>query len=197
MENPNDTNPENPSEDADSLKDWINRAKRAHELVDAIDLKKVAKHDAVEVAKVETVSDALGDLEDGKEITHVEGVDEVVSHDASGHHEKAALVELIDKLGWSDRINRVLYHHAELCEFKPLELIPHFEGLPEFDVCLAPTQSNSVGYFGLFITKSGLFAATIQDPPSKHHWQIAQSRPYDDQTELITSLRQFSQSAFE
>jgi hypothetical protein len=43
MENPNDENPEQGSESSNSLQDSIDRAKRAHELVDAVDLKKVAE----------------------------------------------------------------------------------------------------------------------------------------------------------
>ncbi|MEQ8692052.1 MAG: hypothetical protein RIC89_14610 [Pseudomonadales bacterium] len=208
MENPNDAKPQaepgaeakpanNPELADDSLQEWIKRARRAHELVDAVDLDKVAQHDPGEVQKMAAIREALGQLEDGGEVSHVEGVDEVVHEDATMQSQKAALVALIDKFGWSDRINRTLYRSAETTEFKPLDLIPHFEGLPEFDICLAPEACVTVGYFGLFISASGLFAATIQDPPSKYHWQIVQSRPIDNQTELISSIRQFSQHAFE
>ena len=183
--------------DNDSLEAWINRAKRAHELVDAVDLKKVAQHDEIEVAKVGQVTSALRDLEQGHDVDHVEGVDEVVPVMDETMLRKAELIEKLSGAGWADRISRVLSVHGDAIELMPLDLIPHSEGLPEYDLCVAPEASPLSGHFGLFVSTSGVFAASIADPPSKHHWRIARSRPFDNDQELFASLKSFAQSAFE
>ena len=102
MENPNDENPEPASESSNSLQDWIARAKRAHELVDAVDLKKVVEHDATERAKVTTVSEALTDLEAGQMVAHVEGIGEVVVEVNELQHKRAKLIALVDSFGQAD-----------------------------------------------------------------------------------------------
>ena len=53
MENPNDENPEQGSESSNSLQDSIDRAKPAHKLVDAVDLKKVDHVGGVDEVVVE------------------------------------------------------------------------------------------------------------------------------------------------
>lgn len=207
MENPTDENQEpiqdepllidEVNHDNDSLEAWINRAKRAHELVDAVDLKKVAEHDEVEVAKVAQVTTALRDLEQGHDVDHVEGIDEVVPEMDEELLRRAELIEKLSAAGWADRISRVLSVHADTSDFRPLDLIPHSEGLPEFDLCVAPIVSPLSGHFGLFISATGVFAASIADPPSKHHWRIARSRPFENERELHACLKSFEQSAFE
>ncbi|NKB99799.1 MAG: hypothetical protein GKR90_15065 [Pseudomonadales bacterium] len=203
--NPSGSNPDEPllidevnqPDDGDSLEDWINRAKRAHELVDAVDLKKVTEHDEIEIAKVATVGSALQDLEQGQDVGHVEGVDEVVPEMDESMLRRAGLIEALSEAGFADRISRVLSVHGDAMDLRPLDLIPHSEGLPEYDLCVAPEQVSLSGHFGLFVSRSGVFAASIADPPSKHHWRIAKSRPYDNNQELMENLAVFGQSGFE
>lgn len=206
MENPGDemekpqnqsksTDPANPAgHKEDTLGDWINRAQRAHELVDAVDLQKVTAHDPVELNKLETVGRALNDLGRGKEIEHVEGVDEVVPDIDENQQRKANLFSDIAGAGWIDRMGRILCVDEQGTHVKPLELIPHQEGLPEFDICIAPEQRLSRGNYGIFISSHGIFAASISEPVSKHHWRIDRSRPYDADDELHKSISQFSQN---
>lgn len=182
------------NEPEDSLGDWIDRAKRAHELVDAVDLKKVAAHDPLEVSKLESVRTALKDLEEGKAIERVEGVDEV---DPDVGEEQARVTKLFGDVagaGWTDRMGRVLFVNGENSTAKPLELISHRQGLPDFDICIAPEHRYSDGNFGIFVSAQGVFAASINEPVSKHHWRIDRSRPYDNQTELVRSITQFSEN---
>lgn len=197
MENPNDENPEPGSESSNSLQDLINRAKRAHELVDAVDLKKVAKHDGAEMAKVSTISEALTDLEAGQMVAHVEGIDEVIIEINEHQQQRAELIALVDSFGWADRINRVLHRINGVQELKPLELIQHTEGLPEFEMCVAPEVAATDGGYGLFVTMSGVYAGTINTPTNKHHWRIVRSRPYDNADELQANLSKFITTAFE
>lgn len=189
-----DNLPEENAASEDSLGDWIDRAKRAHELVDAVDLEKVAAHDPVELNKLDTVSDALQDLSDGKQIEHVEGVDEVVPEIGEEEQRKAKLFSDVAGGGWVDRMGRVLFVDGGGAVMKPLELIPHREGLPDFDICIAPEQRLSYGNYGIFVSSHGIFAASISEPVSKHHWRIDRSRPYDNEEELLRSITTFSQT---
>ena len=189
----------NLSEDnsSDSLKAWIDRAKRAHELVDAVDLKKVTTHDDVELSKLDAVSNALDDLSQGGVIHHVEGVDDVLQELNPEDEAKVALLETLAGAGWSSRLGRVLFINQKGQELRPVELIPHREGLPKFEACLAPEQAVGYGNFALFVSAQGVFGASIGEPASKHHWHISRSRPYDTDDELLKCIEQFSRTAFE
>ena len=72
-----------------------------------------------------------------------------------------------------------------------MDLIPHRQGLPEFLLCIAPDFAPIEGAQGVFVSERGVFAATIPDPAIRHRWRIARSRPYDDEADMIATLRSF------
>ncbi|MEM7098000.1 MAG: hypothetical protein AAF541_07050 [Pseudomonadota bacterium] len=181
----------------DDLNAWIERAKRAHELVEAVDLDKVVAHEAIELEKLQAVNNALEDLAQGGEVGLVEGVDEVVHDLSPADQERAQLMELLTEAGWGSRLARTLWIKGEETEMRAMELIPHREGLPNFETCVAPEQAVGNGYFALFISHHGIFGASIAEPPSKHHWHIARSRPYETPEELLSCIEQFSRTAFD
>ena len=168
MENPgsdmDESKPEDTTQDEDSLETWINRAKRAHELVDAVDLDKVVAHDGNEINKLESVSDALQQLSEGNMLEHVEGVDEVVPELDAEQQRRADLFAAIAEDGWVERMSRVLTTEDGTATLRPLEIIPHQEGLPDFDICVAPEEVVGNGNFALFVSATGVFAATISEP---------------------------------
>ena len=173
----------------DSLQDWINRAKRAHELVDAVDLDKVVKHDASEVAKLDSVNDALEEISTGHDVEHVDGVDEIMPELDEEQIRRAEVLRVLANAGLTDVLGRVLTNNGDQTSAQsPLELIPHHEGLPSFDACLAPTSSTAPGHSGIFVSKKGVFAATINEPASKHHWRVVRSRPYDNAEEMVSAV---------
>ena len=202
MENPTD----NAATDGDAaednsgdatIKELMARAKRAHELVDAVDLKKLARHDREETAKLATVTTALHELSQGHDVGHVEGVDEVHAEEDPEHAHRTEIAMVIDEAGWSDDIGRLLHRVGDEVAHRPLDLIPHKEGLPSFDVCLAPAVVTGDGNYGIFVSSKGIFAAAINDPAGKHHWRIIRSTSYDNPQELRGSLDSFRQTAFE
>ena len=158
-----------------------------------MDLQKVAAHDEAELNKLSTVSAALGDLAEGKSVERVEGVDDVMPEIDEDQMRRTELFSAIASAGWIDRMGRVLSVDGSQSVVKPLELIPHQEGLPKFDICIAPEQRVSYGNYGIFVSSHGIFAASIAEPVSKHHWRIDRSRPYDNEEELLQSISQFSQ----
>lgn len=189
MENPNSTN-------EDSLEVLMQRAQRARELVNAMDLDKIANHDPSEVAKIGSVKDALENLQNGDAVEHVEGVDDVVPVEPATS-EKGRLIEIIKSIGMTEHVSRVMHQAGNDCSLQPFELIPHHEGLPEFLVTLAPKRVTGEGNFVVLLNQAAVFAASIKDPANKHHWRIARSRPYESTEELAQFLDQFIENAFD
>ena len=197
MEKPDTPNEPDSGAGDESLQALMDRARRAHELVDAVDFQKVTAHDPTEVDKLHGVADALGELAHGEAVEHVEGVDEVVPQLSEDQQRKTALFTTLADAGFADNLGRVLHNLGEAQQLLPLDLIPHTQGLPAFDLCVAPGNATGNGNFGIFVSASGIFAASINEPTNKHHWRIARSRPYDNEDELIQSIQQFTTTAFE
>lgn len=175
-----------------SVQDWIERARRAQDLLGKVDLEKVARHDAEEVAKLSRVSGALEDLSNGGNVDFVPGVDvdEAPQLDPE-QMRRTRLMEVLVEEGFGDRLGRVFVMDDESFAVRPLDLIPHREGLPEFLLCVAPDFAPMDGAQGIFISERGVFAAMIPDPVTRHRWRIARSRPYDDELEMSATVRRF------
>ena len=177
--------------EGDSVQDWIDRARRAHDLVERVDLERVSAHDAEEIKKLDKVTAALGDLSEGQNVEYVPGVDEDEAPTLDeGQLRRSELMELLDGHGYADRVGRVYMANAD-DPIRPLDLIPHQEGLPEFDVCIAPEHTPAEGAHGIFISERGVFAALIPEPVTRHKWRILRSRPFDDQREMLETVRRF------
>lgn len=179
-----------------SVQDWIERARRAQDLVGKVDLDKVARHDIEEVGKLSRVAGALEDLSNGRGVEFVPGVDVDEAPELDPQEmRRVALMEVLSRAGLDERLGRVFVSDGESDGRRPLELIPHRQGLPGFLVCVAPDFAPMDGAQGVFISERGVFAAMIPDPVTRHRWRIARSRPYDDEREMIASVRSFISSA--
>jgi len=75
-----------------------------------------------------------------------------------------------------------------------IDLIPHRDGLPAFEVCLAPDHSPAEGAHGIFISERGVFSALIPEPVTRHKWRILRSRPFDDFSEMLDTVERFMNS---
>ncbi len=180
-----------------SLREWMDRAQRAHELVDAVDFRKVTVHDQQEVVKLTPVAKALTGLAAGDLVEHVEGVDEIVPEIDAHHQRKKDLFTILATTANPERLGRVLHKAGESEQLLPLELIPHSEGLPEFYLCIAPESAEGPGNFGVFISATEIFAASINEPTNKHHWHIVRSRPFENDADLRESVEQLCRTAFD
>lgn len=183
--------------DGQSLREWMDRAQRAHELVDAVDFRKVAVHDQQEVEKLTPVAKALTGLATGNLVEHVEGVDEIVPEIDAHHQRKKDLFSTLATTANPERLGRVLHNAGESEQLLPLELIPHSEGLPEFYLCVAAENAVGLGNFGVFISATEIFAAAINEPTNKHRWHIVRSRPYENDEEMRESVEQLCRTAFD
>ena len=181
-----DSNPQ------ESLADLIRQAQRTHEIIEAVDFDKLKAHDSEEVAKLEGVSEALGKLSDGEQVARVDGVDEVDNIDPT-FAIKNELMMLLDESGLGERLGRVfgLGLGSSQPGSKSADIVPHREGLPAFDVVLAPNYAPADGAHGIFISYSGVFSAHVAEPITRHHWKILRSQPYDDNEELISIVQRY------
>lgn len=181
----------------ESVQDWIDRARRAHDLVERVDLDGIAGHDPQAVDKLSKVSEALAHLSAGKDVEYVPGVDE---DDAPTLDEaqlrRSELMTVLAEAGLAERLGRVYLHGAEE-PVSALDLIPHRDGLPDFDVCIAPDHTPAEGAQGIFVSERGVFAALIPEPVTRHKWRILRSRPFDDHAEMIEIVRRFVSKASE
>ena len=175
----------------DSVQDWIDRAKRAHDLVERVDLDRVAAHDPDEVSKLDKITDALGDLSQGNNVEYVPGVDEDDAPTLDENHiRRSELMELLDNAGMGERLGRVYMSNSD-DPIRLLDLIPHNEGLPDYDACIAPDHTPADGAHGIFISERGVFAALIPEPVTRHKWRILRSRPFDDHREMLDTVARF------
>ncbi len=175
-----------------SVQTWINRARRAQRLVSQVDLERIVNHDAAEFEKLIKVSRAMDLLcnEVDKPIAAVDVGEETPTVDK--HQQKRSeLLKALDGAGYGHGLGRIYMANFD-DPIRPLDLIPHQQGLPAFDVCVAPEHSPPDGAQGIFISEQGIFAAFIPEPATRNKWRILRSRPYDDLDELLTTVRRFA-----
>ncbi|MEZ5549491.1 MAG: hypothetical protein R3E82_01240 [Pseudomonadales bacterium] len=177
-----------------SIRDWIDRARRAHDLVERVDLRGVAAHDPQAVEKLKKVGSALDELSAGRDVQYIDGVDEDEAPTLDEEQmRRSELMIVLSQAGLSDRLGRV-YVEGTTNGTVALDIVPHREGLPEFDVCVAPDHSPADGAHGIFVSQLGVFSALIPAPPTRHRWRILRSRPFDDQREMLDIIRHFMDS---
>lgn len=174
------------------LQPWIDRARAVQRLVGLVDLERIANHDVAEFKKLAKVSRAMNSLciENDNPVSGVDHTEEALTLD-DHQMKRSELVRALDDAGYSDRLGRIYISNFD-DPIRPLDLIPHIQGLPEFDVCMAPEHSPPDGAQGIFISERGVFAAFIPEPAIRHKWRILRSRPYDDLAELLTTVRRFA-----
>ncbi len=180
------------STESESLADLMKQAQKAHEIIEAVDFEKVASHDPEEVGKLQGVNEALGKLSEGEQVNRVDGLDEVENLDPA-FAIKNELLLLLDDAGLGERLGRVYTLGLGSAQpgTKPAEIVPHREGLPAFDVVIAPNYAPADGAHGIFVSYSGVFSAHVPEPITRHHWKIMRSQPYDDNEELVSLVKRY------
>ena len=173
----------------ESLADLLRQAKRAQEIIGAVDFSKIATHDTDEVSKLRGITEALERLAEGEDVDRVDGVDEVHNTDPRQAW-ITELMGLLDNAGLSERVGRVfaIASGEERGRMKPLDMVPHREGVPLYDLCLAPNYAPSEGAHALFISATGVFSAHAAQPFNRHKWKILRSQRYDSDTELLAII---------
>ena len=176
-----------------SLNELVEIAKRAQSILGHLDLEAIANHDPEAVAKLASVANAIQALDDGEDVSFVPGIDENVAGPPvldPRQVRRSELMELLDKAGYADRLGRVYVEPADPPE-KPLEFVAHQDGLPLFDICLAPDYSPADGAHGIFISNRGVFSVMVPKPIVENRWRVLRSVPYESEKELIDTVRRY------
>jgi len=176
-----------------SLSELIEIAKRAQAILGHLDLEAIANHDPDAVAKLASVANAIQALDNGEDVAFVPGIDENVEGPPvldPRQVRRSELIELLDKAGYADRLGRVYVEPGDPPE-KPLEFVAHQDGLPLFDICLAPDYSPGDGAHGIFISNRGVFSVMVPKPIMENRWRVLRSVPYENEVELIDTVRRY------
>jgi hypothetical protein len=176
-----------------SLSELIEIAKRAQAIVGHLDLDAIASHDPDAVAKLASVANAMQALDNGEDVAFIPGLDENVEGPPvldPRQVRRSELMELLDNAGYADRLGRVYVEPGDPPE-KPLEFVAHQDGLPLFDICLAPDYSPGDGAHGIFISNRGVFSVMVPKPIMENRWRVLRSVPYENEAELIDTVRRY------
>jgi hypothetical protein len=168
-------------------------AKRAQSILGHLDLEAIASHDPLAVAKLSSVASAIKALDDGEDVGYVPGID--VNEQGPPvldprQVRKAELMALLGDAGFADQLGRV-YIEGEDPPDRALDAVPHQDGLPPFDICVAPQFSPTAGAHGIFISSRGVFSVMVPEPILENRWRVLRSVPYDEESEMLAIVKRY------
>ncbi len=155
-----------------SLTELIEQVRATSRSMQSVDLEKAGKGDPEFLAR-------LGDA-----------IDELTDVVENGAISSDPLVALLQRHGFGARIDKV-YTGNRVEPFTSLADVPHRNGLPPFEICLAPDYSPIDGLQGIFLTGRGIFNATVPYPVEQHTWRVQRNIPYESPDDLIAKVRRF------
>ena len=160
---------------------WEDRLRRARTTV--TQCADQAPASAARLARVQTVAELVVHSEVVRE-------PEAALFTQPGDVSLTELIDELDELGMGDQVGRVLLQ-ADRTTLRPLDLIPHREGLPPFDLVIAPSNSLVRGATGLFIAANELTLASVQAPIDNHPWHVESRTSFTNRAELIERLSSY------
>lgn len=70
----------------------------------------------------------------------------------------------------------------------PIANLPHRDGLPAFDNCLAPDDSPVDGAYGVFVAPQSVFTAILRHPMESRRWQVIETIHCTKQKEVVDAV---------
>ena len=95
--------------------------------------------------------------------------------------------EQISKGIYTRRIGRVFSTGAGM-GMVPIGKLPHRDGLPAFDNCLAPDDTPVDGAYGVFVSSTAVFAAVLRRPFESHRWKVIETIDCKQQREIVDAV---------
>jgi hypothetical protein len=95
--------------------------------------------------------------------------------------------EQISKGIYTRRIGRVFATGAGM-GMVPIGKLPHRDGLPAFDNCLAPDDTPVDGAYGVFVSSTAVFAAVLRRPFDSHRWKVIETIDCKQQREIVDAV---------
>ncbi len=140
------------------------RARAVQRLVGLVNFERIANHDVAEFKKLAKVSRAMNSLciEKDDPVSVVGAAEEAPTFDEH-QMKRSELMKALDDAGYRDRLGWIYMSNFD-DPIRPFDLIPHKQGLPAFDVCVAPEHGPPDGAQGIFISGEGFMRRSFRSP---------------------------------
>ena len=198
----------------DSSKALYDEAGRIVRLCETLDFEGIIQHrpnainalqNAVRVLKVvlpRRAADTLGDyasVQASVQIAPKPGAIDTVASSTStpppvaevSAEEKALLqqrrrevLESLSHAGLGDRLGKVYSTSAEV-RLQPFRDAPHKNGLPPFDMVMAPDFSPESGLHGIFVAAQEVMSCVLPGADPNRFWQVRERARYNTPEELV------------
>ncbi|MBV1906631.1 MAG: DUF1552 domain-containing protein [Pseudomonadales bacterium] len=185
-----------------SLDTLLEDAKRAQSLMESLDLNLIVEHDESEIRQLNQVISELEQIESAQAQPASESPStpgqssdtpkqQTPPEDAQPRTmEETDILTVVQNAGFGSRVGRVYFSGLDY-PIKPLDYIPHRNGLPNFDVCLAPESAPAEAVQAIFVSERGVFCASITEPVADNSWRIIRSMPYRSNDEMLDLIQRF------
>jgi hypothetical protein len=182
--------PSDHEQEATEFERWKARANAARELLSDIDFEQVQRHDSGAVARLNATRSQLQRLADAN-APDPDRTPPQIEQDAV---RVARFLECLESAGHGDRIGRVLMTQDEKTALRPLDIVPHREGLPPFDLCVAPMEGGRNGAHAVFVTSGQVIRALAPVPLVEHAWQIERQQDFSSEVEMLDLIESWCTS---
>ncbi len=153
----------------------MEQARAASRMVRGVNLERAGKSDPSFLASVDSAIEAIEEVENG-----------VLDQDP--------LVALLQGSGFGKRLDKI-YTGDRGEPHMDIARLAHRNGLPPFEVALAPDYSPIDGLHGVFVTRRGVFTATIPHPIEDHEWRVVRNVPHESDKDLVKKVSGFVSSS--
>lgn len=187
----------------ENMKELIQRAEEFTRLCKSVDYQSVLAHDAAAVAALQDVLLVLkktlprGGEDLGDYASAQVGARPRASTPDSSAEKKALLerrrhfVEAFSQAGLGNRLGKI-YSSVDDRRLLAFREVPHQEGLPQFDMVVAPDYSPVGGLHGIFIGSQEVMSCVLPSPPESHQWQVRERHRFANNLQVVDLVSMLS-----
>lgn len=186
----------------ENMKELIQRAEEFTRLCKSVDYQSVLAHDEAAVAALQDVLLVLkktlprNDEDLGNYASAQAGARQRAAPESSA--EKKALlerrrifVEAFSQAGLGNRLGKI-YSSTDDRRLLAFREVPHQEGLPQFDMVVAPDYSPVGGLHGIFIGSQEVMSCVLPSPSESHQWQVRERHRFANNLQVVDLVSSLS-----
>ncbi len=187
----------------ENMKELIQRAEEFTRLCKSVDYQSVLAHDAAAVAALQDVLQVLkktlprGNEDLGDYASAQAGARQRNASPESSAEKKALLerrrhfVEAFSQAGLGNRLGKI-YSSLDDRRLLAFREAPHQEGLPQFDMVVAPDYSPVGGLHGIFIGSQEVASCVLPSPFESHQWQVRERHRFANNLQVVELVSMLS-----
>jgi hypothetical protein len=188
----------------ENMKELIDRAEEFTRLCKSVDYQSVLAHDAAAVAALQDVLQVLkktlprGGEDLGNYASAQAGARQRAASPESSSAEKKALlerrrhfVEAFSQAGLGNRLGKI-YSSLDDRRLLAFREVPHQDGLPQFDMVVAPDYSPVAGLHGIFIGSQEVMSCVLPSPSESHQWQVRERHRFANNLQVVDLVSMLS-----